>query len=251
MKSIDPYRHIRVMGILNLTPDSFYAPSRHNMTILESGADIVDLGAVSTRPGSTFVPQDEEWRRLSPTLRLIRDQFPGICISIDTFNSETVRKAYDIIGPFIVNDVTAGDLDPKMLPTVGELKLTYIPMHHSPAESCAEIVAFYDEFALKAQEYGIKEWIVDPGFGFNKTVEQNHRVFHDMERLQETGKEILIGISRKSMIYKPLGITPEEALPQTTLLHIEALRMGADILRVHDVEAAFEAVKAYREGVTT
>lgn len=250
MKSIDPNRKIEVMGILNLTPDSFFAPSRYNLPILESGADIVDIGAVSTRLGAAPVHQEEEWKRLRPVLELIRDEFPGRRISIDTFNSETVRRAYDIIGPFIVNDVTAGDSDPRMLLTAGELGLTYIPMHHGPAGNCSDILSFYDGFGIKAEKYGITDWIVDPGFGFGKTLEQNYGIFHDLGRLRTAGHKILVGISRKSMIYKPLGITPEEALPQTSKLHVEALEMGADIIRVHDVEAAFKAVRTYREGVT-
>lgn len=247
MKMTDPFRPIRVMGILNLTPDSFYAPSRHNMAILESGADIIDIGACSTRPGHTPVGAKEEWRRMKRTLQQIRTDYPGLPLSIDTYWSEVVRRAYDLVGPFIVNDVTAGDADPQMLSTVAQLGLTYIPMHHGPAEDAADVLAWYGEFAVKAEYLGIGDWILDPGFGFGKTVEQNFGVFHTLEKLQDAGKPVLVGISRKRMVWMPLGLTPETAGEATQRLHLEALERGADILRVHDVPETIQTLALYRQ----
>ena len=245
MKPIDPNRKIRVMGILNLTPDSFYAPSRGNLAILESGADIIDIGACSTRPGHTPVGSKEEWRRMKRTLLQIRSEHPDLPLSIDTYWSEGVRRAYDLAGPFIVNDVTAGEADPQMLATVAALGLTYIPMHHGPAEDASDILDWYKEFTVKAEYQGIKDWILDPGFGFGKTVEQNFGVFHSLERLQEAGRPVLVGISRKRMVWMPLGLTPDTAGEATQVLHREALERGAEILRVHDVPETLQTIRDY------
>jgi len=238
-------RDIKIMGILNVTPDSFFAASRYNYSILDSGADIIDIGACSTRPGHIPVGPEEEWRRLKPVLEFISREKPGLTISIDTYWSEVIRKAYDMIGDLTVNDVSAGDEDPQMLRTVGELKLSYIPMHHGPADSCDEIADFYREFEVKADKFGISDWIIDPGFGFGKTIEQNQAVFNSLETLTGKGRKVLVGISRKSMIYKPLGKKPEDVLEETCDLHLEALKQGADILRVHDVEEARKVVEVY------
>lgn len=248
MKGIEKQRAIRVMGILNLTPDSFYAPSRGNMAILESGADIIDIGACSTRPGHTPVGAKEEWRRMKRTLAQIRRDHPELPLSIDSYWSEVVRRAYDLIGPFIVNDVTAGEGDPQMLSTVAELGLTYIPMHHGPAENASDVLDWYRDLTAKAEYQGVRDWILDPGFGFGKTMEQNFGVFHTLERLQEAGHPVLVGISRKRMVWMPLGLTPNTAGEATQLLHVEALERGADILRVHDVAETFQTIDRYRRG---
>ena len=247
MRSIDPQRDIRVMGILNLTPDSFYAPSRHNLAILDSGADIIDIGACSTRPGHTPVGAKEEWRRMKRTLQQIRSGHPDLPLSIDTYWSEVVRRAYDLVGPFIVNDVTAGEADPQMLSTVAELGLTYIPMHHGPAEDAADVLAWYRDFTARTGYEGIGDWILDPGFGFGKTVEQNFGVFHTLERLQDAGRPVLVGISRKRMVWMPLGLTPDTAGEATQRLHLEALERGADILRIHDVPETLATLALYRQ----
>ena len=247
MKAIDPHRPIRVMGILNLTPDSFYAPSRHNLAILESGADLIDIGACSTRPGSKPVGAREEWRRMKSTLARIRERYPDLPLSIDTYWSDVVRRAYDLIGPFIVNDVSGGDADPRMLATVAELGLTYIPMHHGPAESAGDVLEWYETLAAKTEYQGIRDWIVDPGFGFGKTVEQNFGVFHTMDQLKALHRPLLVGISRKRMVWMPLGLTPDSAGEATQRLHLEALRLGADILRTHDVAATRATVALYRQ----
>ena len=247
MKAIDPDRPIEVMGILNLTPDSFHAPSRYNMAMLDSGADIIDIGAYSTRPGHTPVSEEEEWHRLEPVLRLIAEQYSHLRISIDTFRGSIVQKAYDIIGPFIVNDVTCGSEDPDLLPTTGCLGLPYIAMHHGPAEDSHEIAAFMDSFAAEAESYGIRHWVADPGFGFGKSLEQNFSILGTLDALVGKGDGLLVGISRKRMAYQPKGITAAEALDATSSLHMEALQKGADIMRVHDVEAAREVIRAYRD----
>ena len=248
MKGIEKQRAIRVMGILNLTPDSFYAPSRGNMAILESGADIIDIGACSTRPGHTPVGAKEEWRRMKRTLAQIRRDHPELPLSIDSYWSEVVRRAYDLIGPFIVNDVTAGEGDPQMLSTVAELGLTYIPMHHGPAENATDVLDWYRDLTAKAEYQGVRDWILDPGFGFGKTMEQNFSVFHTLERLQEAGHPVLVGISRKRMVWMPLGLTPDTAGEATQHLHMEALERGADILRVHDVAETFQTIDRYCRG---
>lgn len=252
----DPARKISVMAILNLTPDSYFAPSRHNMAQLSSGADIIDIGAMSTRPGAADVSEEEEWARLAPVLSTLPE---GLEISIDTFRSGIVRKAYAVLGRrFIVNDISAGDDDAAMLDTVAELGLDYAAMHKKGdprtmqtlcryEEGVTEaVLAYFDSFAARASRAGLKDWILDPGFGFAKTAEQNYRLMLDLERFGRFGRKILVGVSRKSMIYRPLCITPEVALPQTQALHMAALERGADILRVHDPEEAFRTVRLYR-----
>ena len=253
---MDAGRDIRIMAILNLTPDSYYAPSRHDLSQADSGADILDVGAVSTRPGASEVSEEEEWGRLEPFLRTLPDD---VNLSIDTFRSGIVERTADLIGrPFMVNDISAGEDDPRMLGTVARLGLGYVAMHKrgTPAtmsSMCgyqggvtAAVVAYFKDFSMRAEDAGISDWVLDPGFGFAKTVEQNYMILRDLGEFLQFGRRILVGISRKSMVYKPLGITPEEALPATQALHMEALMRGADILRVHDVQAARHTVDLYR-----
>lgn len=253
---------IKILGILNLTPDSFYAPSRTPASevvtsaseMLEKGAWGIDLGAVSTRPGHTPVSEEEEWRRLSPALELLRRELPGTHFSVDTFRSSIVQKVYDILGPFTVNDITAGALDPEMLPLVGKLGLPYIAMHIHGSPSAPEptagpivddVVHYFTEFEAKAVDAGIKEWILDPGFGFSKTIDQNWELLYGMGALKVFCRPILAGISRKSMIWKRFGLTPEEALPATQAAHLIALQQGATILRAHDVAEAAQTIAIY------
>ncbi|MBP5637281.1 MAG: dihydropteroate synthase [Bacteroidales bacterium] len=254
---------IKILGILNLTPDSFYAPSRTPASevvtsaseMLEKGAWGIDLGAVSTRPGHTPVSEEEEWRRLSPSLELLRRELPGTHFSVDTFRSSIVQKVYDILGPFTVNDITAGALDPEMLPLVGKLGLPYIAMHIHGSPSAPEptagpivddVVHYFTEFEAKAVDAGIKEWILDPGFGFSKTLEQNYQLLEGLRELKAAFEQpILVGLSRKSMVYKALGISPEEAMPATQVLQFAALERGASWLRVHDVAAAVQTARLY------
>ena len=277
------------MGIVNLTPDSFYSGSLTSAAdfmpkvqqMLLDGADVIDIGACSTRPGAPQPSLEEEWARLEPALREIEGStLPGACpppdkcrgrgpltegqwegpegakrpespgrvlpsISIDTYRPEIVRRAYGIIGPFIVNDVGGGE--PEMLETVGELGLPYIAMHGRKPEGdvIEDIMDFFREFAIKAQEAGVNEWILDPGFGFGKDIPQNYEVLRRLDELQAMGRDILVGISRKSMVYKTLGITPEEAMPVSLSLEALALERGASWLRVHDVRETARMVKAY------
>ena len=265
-------RKIQIMGIVNLTDDSYFAPSRCLGTdgmpdvgrtvgmvgkMLSEGADIIDIGACSTRPGSEPVGEEEEWRRLEPALKAIKDSFPDAVISIDTWWASVVEKAAGLIGTFIVNDISAGEDDPGMLPAVGRLGLQYIAMHKRGTPSTmqslcnygdvtSEVLQYFREFAERADKAGIKDWILDPGFGFAKDIGQNWQLLRELEALRTLGHRILVGVSRKSMIYRLFGITPEESLAQTQVLHFAALERGADILRVHDVAEAARTIEAYR-----
>lgn len=248
-------RTIQVMGILNLTEDSYFAPSRHNMQILESEADILDIGAISTRPGAADVPEEEEWARLEPVLRSYKGDKP---VSVDTVRASIVERCCEALGrPIIVNDISAGEDDPLMLETVGRLGLQYIAMHKRGTPSTMQglceyddvvedVLGYFRDFSLRATDAGISDWILDPGFGFAKTVEQNYQLMEGLSRFGECGKKILVGISRKSFMWKPLTITPLEALPATQAMHMAALERGADILRVHDVDEALRTVRLYK-----
>ena len=273
----------QVMGILNINNESFFEGSRHTAVeeveaafgrMVAQGADIIDIGACSTRPGSTPVTLEQEWSYLQEPLKAIAGKLSAmegenlsgrkIKVSIDTFRSEIVRRAYDVLGEFIVNDISAGEDDPQMLATVGELGLPYIAMHkkgtpenmqqlcHYPAGVVNEVAEYFKAFEDKAARHGIKEYVMDPGFGFAKNLEQNYQLLKGLPELSVqveqhagTRRRILVGISRKGMIYKPLGITPEEALCGTTAVNLQALLLGADILRVHDVAEAVQCIKLY------
>ncbi len=271
--------NVHIMGIVNLTQDSFYAGSRTATADVVSraqqmwvdGATVVDLGACSTRPGAPEPSLEEEWSRLEPALQEMAGQAghddtrpdnvrhtrpDRVSLSIDTYRSEIVRRAYEIIGPFMVNDISAGQLDPQMLSTVGRLGLPYVAMHMrgNPenmqqftqyTDIVEDIKAYFRDFSLKAADAGIGEWLLDPGFGFSKTLEQNWELLRRMEELQELHRPILVGVSRKSMIYKALGITPEEAMPATQVVQYAALERGAQWLRVHDVAEAAQTVQLY------
>lgn len=269
--------NIHIMGIVNLTPDSFYAGSRVQAdaalsrirTLFEEGADVVDLGACSTRPGSPQPSLEEEWQRLKPVLtEMVRktntpctqtaSSVLGPPVSIDTYRAQIVERVYDAIGPFMVNDISAGQMDAKMLETVGRLGLPYVAMHMRGTPETMQsltdyedvtraVIDYFKEFEKKAQDAGIREWILDPGFGFSKTLEQNYEL---LERLDEVvtafpERETLIGVSRKSMIYKNLGIGPEEAMPATQVVQFAALEKGATWLRVHDVAPAVHTARLY------
>lgn len=242
------------MGIVNLTPDSFYPGSRVSNEaalsriekMFRDGAHVVDLGACSTRPGAPRPSLEEEWARLEPTLKVLATVMPGHDrVSIDTYRPEIVRRAYKLIGPFIVNDVGGGE--PEMLETVGELGLTYVAMHsreHS-VNIVTDVIDFFREFAVRAEKAGISNWILDPGFGFGKTIEENYELLRRLEELLPLGREVMVAISRKSMIYKVLGITPDEAMPATLALEMSSLERGATWLRVHDVKETADLVKVY------
>lgn len=257
---------VKIMGIINVTGDSFYKGSRtldsqgrldealfrdRLMNMVEAGADIIDLGACSTRPGSVSVPAEEEWLRLSPALRIFNEMFPDIVLSIDTFRPEVVSRAYDMVGKFIVNDVSGGSEN--MWRTVGELGLPYVAMHTRGTpenmqeltdydDVTAEVLHFFYGIAETAERHGVKDWILDPGFGFAKTVEQNWKLLLELETFKRLGRPILAGLSRKSFICKPLGLAPEQALEPTVKANLLAVAHGADILRVHDVSAMKSAL---------
>ena len=262
-------RNIQIMGIVNLTDDSFYAGSRvlsadgkfvpetfldRVRSMVADGAAIIDLGACSTRPGSDSVDEETEWKRLEPALRLLSDK-RDFEVSIDTFRPEIVQKAYDVFGPFIVNDISGGS--DEMLSLVGRLGLTYIATHSRGDSKTMQSLTDYDdvtsalkdffaEFSQRAVLFGISDWILDPGYCFAKTVEQNWQLLRELPQLAIFGKQLLVGVSRKSMIWKPLGITPSEALPGTQVAHLAALQGGADILRVQDVAEARHTITLWR-----
>lgn len=262
---------MKIMAILNINNESFYSGSRATTVesvaakigqMLADGADIIDIGACSTRPGSTPISLEQEWEYLKEPLRFIKGSQMQFTISIDTFRSEIVRRAHDIIGDFIVNDISAGEDDPQMLQSVGELGLPYIAMHKRGTPSTMgdmcdypdgvveEVIEYFKRFEERAAGYGIKSYILDPGFGFAKNLEQNYELFRGIPRIiseieEFSGKkrELLVGISRKGMIWKPLGITPDDSLTPTAALNLHALILGADILRVHDVKEARQCIQ--------
>ena len=265
MKKAD--RDIKLMGIVNLTPDSYFAQSRVASVdaflsrvekLLEEGADIIDVGAVSTRPGAESVSVSEEWGRLRDALNAFAKAFPSIALSVDTTSAEIVARCCEALGRgIIVNDISAGEDDSEMLELIGRQGLQYIAMHkrgnpRSMQSLCEygdvaeDVLQYFRDFALRADAAGVRDWILDPGFGFAKSVEQNYALLRSLGRFEELGRLLLIGISRKSFIYKPLGVAPEDVLDQTQALHLETLRLGADILRVHDVASARRTVQVYR-----
>lgn len=257
-----------VMGIVNVTPDSFFAGSRIDGaktlrerldTLVREGAALADLGAYSSRPGAEEVSPEEERRRLRPALQILRDEYPDLPVSVDTFRSDVARMAIEEYGAAIVNDISGGGLDPAMYRTMAELQVPYILMHMKGDPKTMQQQASYSDVTLEVIDYfaqrvgqllelGVHDIILDPGFGFSKTTAQNYELLAQLSSLVEAFTQpLLVGVSRKSMIYRPLGISPEEALNGTTFLHVLALERGAKILRVHDVRPTVEAVQLYEE----
>lgn len=256
-----------VMGILNVTPDSFYAASRQRgeadierriETILSEGGAWIDVGGYSSRPDAEDVSPEEEMRRLEPALRLLRDRYPEVPVSLDTFRAEVARWGVEEYGVALINDISGGELDEAMFRTVARLRVPYLLMHmrgtprtmqrHTDYADLMEEVMLY--FARKVRELrllGVNDIILDPGFGFSKTLEQNYRLMRHLEEFAVFELPLLVGVSRKSMIYRLLDATPEESLNGTTVLNTFALLHGADILRVHDVRQAVEAVRIVRQ----
>lgn len=252
-----------VMGIVNVTPDSFFSGSRVDGAyavagrveeMLAQGADCIDLGAYSSRPGAADVSPEEEWRRLDAALAEIRRRWPDLVVSIDTFRASVARKCVEQWGADIINDISGGDLDPDMFTTVADLRVPYILMHMRGNPQNMQTFTEYDDVTadvisglaskvVHLRSLGVNDIILDPGFGFAKTVEQNYRLLHELGELKRLGLPVLAGMSRKTMIWKPLGITPEEALEGTVALDTVALLNGADILRVHDVAPAVQTVR--------
>ena len=254
----------KVMGILNITPDSFYDGGRFkdSITILNQvekmlieGAAFIDIGAYSSRPGANFVSEEEELQRITPMVHLVLKTFPNCRISIDSFRSKVIKECTDM-GAAICNDISAGKLDPKMMETVGKLKIPYIMMHmkgtpRSMQEQTQykhivnDIYYYFSERIQVAKAHKINDLIIDLGFGFAKTLDQNYILLNQMDYFKNLNCPILTGISRKSMVYKVLESTASEALNGTTALNMTALMSGSKILRVHDVKEALECVKLY------
>lgn len=252
-----------VMGILNVTPDSFYSGSRCGdaewkirarvRQILAEGGRIIDIGGYSSRPMADDVSAGEEWRRLSSALKILREEAPEAIVSVDTFRAVVAERCVGEYGVDIVNDISAGELDADMIATVARLKVPYVMMHmrgnpHTMQgltdydDVTAEVLRFFGGKVKEAAYAGIADIIVDPGFGFSKTLDQNYRLLASLEVLQELGCPLLAGVSRKSMIYNLLGVSPEESLGGTIAVNTLALLKGASILRVHDVKEAVETV---------
>ncbi len=255
--------HPVVMGILNITPDSFYDGGAYTTDnsilkrsgqILEEGAHFIDIGAMSTRPGAIEITTSEELSRILPAVKTVKREFPEAYISIDTYRSDVVKVVYDEIGEFIVNDISGGTFDDHMFETVGELNIPYILMHtrgksasmqNNPVykDVVKDVILFLSSQLIKLKQRGVCDIIIDPGFGFGKTVEHNFELLNRLDAFRIFELPLLVGISRKAMIWKELGITPEESLNGTTVLNTLALAGGCDILRVHDVKHALESIR--------
>ena len=251
-----------VMGIINATPDSFYSGSRQESVegalqkaeeMLKQGATILDIGGQSTRPGSEMGGVEEEIKRVMPVIDAIAGTFPEAYISIDTFHSQVAKAAVDS-GASIINDISSGQFDPEMLATAASLKAPYIGMHLKGTpetmhikqdydDVIADVLAFFIRKAEECRKLGITDFIPDPGFGFSKKTEDNFRLIKYLEAFSVLQKPLLLGVSRKSTIYKTLGTTPEESLNGTTVLNTAGLLKGAAILRVHDIKEAMEAIR--------
>lgn len=252
-----------VMGIINITPDSFYSGSRvvDERTLIErvgmmldDGADVLDVGACSTRPGSEQVDAQGEMARLDWALNAIRREFPDVILSVDTYRADVARRCVEEWGADIINDISAGMLDPEMFATVARLRVPYVLMHMRGTPETMSSLTDYQNVAAEVLEWmarrinelrqmGVADIIADPGFGFAKTLEQNYELLARLEAFYVLDAPLLVGVSRKRMIYTPLQCTADEALNGTTVINTIALQQGAHFLRVHDVKAAVEAVK--------
>jgi len=255
-----------VMGILNLTPDSFFDGGRYSGSdawlsqtekMIQDGAAIIDLGAVSTRPGADYVSEEEEISRLIPAVEMLTARYPETVFSTDTYRSKVAKLAADA-GTGIINDISGGRMDDELIKTVAKTGLPYILMHMQGTPSdmqknpvyenvTNEVCCFFEEKMMLLNKAGIRQVILDPGFGFGKSIEHNFRLLRELSVFKQYDFPLLVGISRKSMIYKLLNINPEEALTSTSALHLAAILNGADILRVHDVKEAVQIVRLAEE----
>lgn len=255
----------RIMGILNTTPDSFYPESRvpepgqaveRAREMIHQGADILDVGAVSTRPGARELSESEELERLVPVLEALREHFPEFPISVDTWRSGVARFVTEKFGIQIINDISAGSLDPDMFPVMAQMGIPYVIMHmqgtpenmqENPVYEHVvdEVLQFFAEKVYALRKLGLNDIVIDPGFGFGKTLEQNYQILKQLDLFRSLELPLLVGISRKSMIYRLLECEPDQALNGTTAAHMAALLQGASLLRVHDVTAAKETVKIF------
>lgn len=258
-----------IMAIVNVTDDSFYAASRARRrseissrveSAIADGASIIDVGGYSSRPGASDIPVEEEWRRVDAGISAVRDVDSRVEISVDTFRPEVVRRACDRYGEITVNDISAGEADAEMIPTVAEYGVPYIMMHMrgtprtmQSLASYGDVVSEVREYLLARAEYAVSAGVareaitLDPGFGFAKTTSQNYALMRGLHEICASGYPVLVGVSRKSMISRLLGITPEESLVGTSVLNWEALRQGASILRVHDTREAAWVVRMFSE----
>lgn len=253
------------MGILNVTPDSFWEGSRTTDSdsirnrvarMRFEGADCIDIGACSTRPGAPILSKSEEWDRLARGLEVLRKEWPEAIVSVDTFRASIARRAVEEFEADIINDISGGTLDEDMFPTVASLKAPYILMHmRGTPETMQSLADYHDvtaevltDLAQKAdllRQLGVCDIILDPGFGFSKDIAQNYRLLDDLEEFSKFGYPVLAGMSRKSLIWRPLGISPAEALPGTIALHMAAMMKGASIIRVHDVAQARQSADLF------
>ncbi|MCF0196973.1 MAG: dihydropteroate synthase [Bacteroidaceae bacterium] len=253
------FSHPCVMGILNVTPDSFYAGScqwsvsavaRCVEQMVADGVDIIDVGACSTRPGSTLVSEEEELQRMRMAMEAVRRAAPEAVVSIDTFRSRVACEAVERFGVAIINDVSGGEADAGMFPMVARLGVPYVLTHNrafsgessSPGDLMTDVLQFFAAKVQRLHEMGVADILLDPGFGFGKTLEENYLLLRRLKDLQVLGLPLLVGVSRKSMVYNVLGVTPDEALDGTTALHAVALMHGASVLRAHDVRACRQVV---------
>jgi len=252
-----------VMGILNVTPDSFYdggdyttkdAIIKRASQILDEGGQFIDIGAMSTRPGAMEISLREELDRLLPAVKAVRTEFPEVSLSVDTYRSEVIEAIYNEIGNFMVNDISGGTFDAKMFETVARFHLPYILMHskgksdqmqNGPVyeDVVKDVVLFLSTQVQKLRLLGVSDIIIDPGFGFGKTSDHNYELLNRLGAFKIFELPVLVGVSRKAMIWRTLGITPDESLNGTTVLNTIALSAGCDILRVHDVKEAVETIK--------
>lgn len=257
----------KVMGILNVTPDSFYAESRkqeeHEISsrieqILTEGGDIIDIGAYSSRPNAADVSTEEEMKRLRTGLEILRKTAPDAIVSVDTFRADVAAMCVEEFGVNIINDISAGDMDESMFDTVARLNVPYIMMHmkgtpqnmqQAPSYThlTEEIIYYFAQKIQTLEARGVKDIIIDPGFGFGKTLEHNYELLNHLEQFGILNHPILVGVSRKSMIYKLLECTPGEALNGTSVINTLAMTKGANILRVHDVRPCVEAVRIFQK----
>lgn len=257
----------QVMGILNVTPDSFYAGSRKQTeaaiidrieTILREGASIIDVGGYSSRPDAAEVSETEEMQRLEMALQPLLQHYPDVVVSVDTFRSSVARQCVEKYGVAMINDISGGELDERMFDTVAQLRVPYIMMHMRGTpqtmqqqtdyeDVTADLLKYFSQKLERLFRLGVNDVILDPGFGFSKTLTQNYELIRHLGDFRIFGLPLLVGVSRKSMIYKLLETTPEESLNGTTVLHTYALLQGADILRVHDVRAAKEAIRIVQQ----
>jgi len=255
----------KVMAIVNATPDSFFEQSRVKSIdqfkkkidqMITEGADIIDIGAYSSRPNAEHISEEQELNRLLPLIDFIRTYFPDVLVSVDTFRAEVAKEVLER-GVHMINDISGGQLDEQLLRVVARYRVPYILMHMRGTPQTmmknttydhlsSDLIHYFTTNISKAKQAGIIDIIIDPGFGFSKTIEQNYQLLNQVEQLNALDTPMLIGVSRKSMIYKALDITPNEALNGTTALHMIALSKGAQLLRVHDVKPAVECIKLYQ-----